>query len=83
MGFVKIRKTNSIRFFFSAFDKEQTFSLFFWPQKKLNLRNQTKATQSKQIKLKLRNPYKEKSTNPYKRNQAANGDKRKPHTPLN
>jgi len=76
----KLEKPIQSDSFFLHLTKNKHFLCSSGHKKKLNLKNQTKATQNKQIKLKLRNPYKEKSTNPYKRNQAANGDKRKPHT---
>jgi len=63
MDFVKIKKPIQSETFVLHSTKNKNFILFFWPQKKLNLRNQTEATQSRQIKLNLRNPYKETSTN--------------------
>jgi hypothetical protein len=74
MGFVKSKKLIQSDSFFLHSIKNKHFLLYFWPPKKkgkekkkkkknLNLRNQTEATQSRQIKLNLRNPYKETSTN--------------------
>jgi hypothetical protein len=59
MGFVKSKKPIQSDSFFLAFEKEETFSsvlLVKKKKKKLNLTNQTEATQNRQIKLNLRNP---------------------------